>query len=461
MFAGLDFGTSNCAMAICNDDRPQLLPMEGASPFIPSALYALDRTLISDAISANIHDAGLRRHYQQNREKELLLGANTRRNLQLGDTEPYWFMGSEAITQYINNPGEGWFVKSPKSYLGTIGLRKEQLALFEDLVALMVLRVKNHGEQQTDASYSQVVIGRPINFLGIGGEESNRQAQQILYNAAQTAGFKDIEFFYEPLAAGIEFENTLTEDKTVLVMDIGGGTSDCSLIRMGPSLRHKIDRSDDFLGHAGIRVGGNDLDISLDYQELMLELGRNSLLKNGLFVPAHYYACAAKINDVNAQGTFQSREYRQGLVQLIADAQEPEKIRRLQKLQQYRLNFQLTHSAENCKIALSAEPSCTVDLSYIEAQLKTEITASKFEQAIEKSLHSITSIIDIVVEQGGSKPDIVFLTGGSCKSPIVRQAIQQKLGDVVTTDGDYFGSVVSGLATWANNVFRPSAKKGR
>ncbi|MEZ9417584.1 Hsp70 family protein, partial [Vibrio sp. 10N.286.49.E1] len=95
--------------------------------------------------------------------------------------------------------------------------------------------IKRQAELSTQEQIQQAVIGRPINFHGRGGQEANRQAEDILSRAAKRAGFLDIAFQFEPVAAGLDYESTLTENQTVLVVDIGGGTTDCSLLEMGPT----------------------------------------------------------------------------------------------------------------------------------------------------------------------------------------------------------------------------------
>jgi hypothetical protein len=87
-----------------------------------------------------------------------------------------------------------------------------------------------------------------INFQGLGGDDANAQAQGILERAAKRAGFRDVVFQFEPVAAGLDFEATLSEEKRVLVVDIGGGTTDCSLLLMGPQWREKADRQQSLLG---------------------------------------------------------------------------------------------------------------------------------------------------------------------------------------------------------------------
>lgn len=187
-------------------------------------------------------------------------------------------------------PEEGFYVRSPKSFLGATGLRVEQVALIEDIVTMMMLYIKQRAELsfgvKGEGAITHAVIGRPVNFQGIGGEESNQQAESILRLAALRAGFIDVDFLFEPLAAGMDFEASLTQDKTVLVVDVGGGTTDCSVVKMGPAHITLTDRSQDFLGHSGQRVGGNDLDIALSMKAFMPHLGLGCHMNNGLPVPS-------------------------------------------------------------------------------------------------------------------------------------------------------------------------------
>ena len=111
----------------------------------------------------------------------------------------------------MQEPDEGYYIKSPKSFLGASGLLPQQIDLFEDIVAAMMSNVKNLTEESLGRSVTQTVIGRPINFQGLRGEESNIQALKILTNAAKRVGFKDVEFQFEPVAAGFEYEASLTQ----------------------------------------------------------------------------------------------------------------------------------------------------------------------------------------------------------------------------------------------------------
>ena len=256
MFIGFDYGTANCSVAIMRDGKPQLLKMENGSTLLPSMLCAPTRESVSEWLYRH-HDvptpddetqALLRRAIRFNRDEDIDVHASSVQ------------FGLSSLGHYIDDPEEVYFVKSPKSFLGASGLKPQQVALFEDLVCAMMLHIRQQAQNQLPEAIIQAVIGRPINFQGLGGDEANSQAQGILERAAKRAGFQDVVFQYEPVAAGLDYEATLQEEKRVLVVDIGGGTTDCSLLLMGPQWHHRADRESSLLGHSGCRVGGNDLE---------------------------------------------------------------------------------------------------------------------------------------------------------------------------------------------------------
>ncbi|ROS05045.1 putative chaperone protein [Sinobacterium caligoides] len=459
MISGFDYGTSNCAIGVLNNKDNQhsaveLLPLERGHAFIPSALYAIERELICENVARLIGNKTLQPDYLNLRSNQLNLARAVRSREGISADEQSLFIGLDAFDEYQAMTGEGYFVKSPKSFLGASGLRSEFLAFFEDIVTAMMQGIKQRAEKHLGDSITHTVIGRPVNFQGRDAEASNRQAIDILTIAAKRAGFQSIEFLFEPLAAGLDFEAKLTEDKTVLVVDVGGGTTDCAMVRMGPSFRDNELRENDFLGHSGERIGGNDLDIQLAGRSLMPVFGMESLLKNGLPMPTQTFWDAVSTNDVAAQTVFNSMQTEQRIQQWLLDSTEPELIQRLIKFRAEKQNYQLVRSAEQCKISLSDNMLCAVELSYIEEQLRCDVSREQFASAIERPLAKMTELMDEAILQAGQQPDLIYITGGSAKSPVIRQAIQQQLGDIEVVDGDHFGSVAAGLTVWANKVFR-------
>jgi len=455
MIVGFDYGSSNCAMGVLQADQSvQLLPLYQQQKYVPSTLYALSRELICEGVARQIQTPSLRDTYLKERSQQLRMAAAARLSLGITSQEQTLFIGDEAIEQYVDLPEEGYFVKSPKSFLGASGLQTQHLAFFEDVVTAMMFQIKQAAERALGEAVTQTVIGRPVNFQGSGGEAANQQACRILRCAAERAGFTDVELLFEPLAAGIDFEADLTENKIVLVVDVGGGTSDCSMVKMGPDYRNKPERNADFLAHSGARVGGNDLDIHLAYHGLTPVLGMGGQLKNGLPLPSQPYWNCVSVNDIPSQVEFNSLGSIEMMAQMQRDAKEPEKVARLLQLQEQKQSYQLVRSAELAKIELSQQTEMTADLNYLAKDLAQTLNREVYELAIERPVAKIVDLMNEVIKQAGCTPELVYVTGGTTKSPAVRAAIASLLGDIEVVDGDHFGSVTAGLTRWAEKIYR-------
>ena len=450
MFIGFDYGTANCSVAVMHDGTPQLLEMENGSPLLPSMICAPTREAISEWLYRH-HEvpatddetqALLRRAVSFNREEGIDVLHNSVQ------------FGLSSLRQYMEDPEEVYFVKSPKSFLGASGLKPQQVALFEDLVCAMMLHIRQQAERQLAQPIDRAVIGRPINFQGLGGEEANRQAQGILDRAARRAGFLEVVFQFEPVAAGLDFEATLREEKRVLVVDIGGGTTDCSVLLMGPKWHHRSDREHSLLGHSGCRVGGNDLDIMLAFKQLCPLLGMGGQTEKGIALPILPWWNSVAINDVPAQNDFYSMANGRMLAELIRDAREPEKVAYLQKVWRQRLGYRLVRVAEESKIALSDSSQIATMLPFIAADLGCDISQADLASAISQPLQRILEQVTLALENSRVKPDVIYLTGGSARSPLLKHALAQQLPGIPLAGGDDFGSVTAGLARWADVVFR-------
>ncbi len=450
MFIGFDYGTANCSVAVMDGGRPRLLPLDGASPYMASMLCAPTREAVSEYLHTFWHvptgsdenQQLLRRAINANREEDIIL---TDHSLQFGQ---------RALANYIADPEEVYFVKSPKSFLGANGLKPQQIALFEDLVCAMMRHIKRQAEAALSTPITQAMIGRPVNFQGTGGEDANRQAQGILQRAAERAGFAEIAFQFEPVAAGLDFEATLTDEKIVLVVDIGGGTTDCSILLMGPEWLKQRDRRQSLLGHSGCRVGGNDLDIMLAFKSLMPSLGLGGITAKGLALPALPFWQAVAINDIPAQSEFYSSANGRFLRELIRDAADPATLAALLQVFRQRLSYRLVRSAEESKIALSAQTDTVAPLDFIQPGMQVPISQAELEEAIRQPLGRIQQQVDDVLSQSGApRPDVIYLTGGSARSPLLRSALENSLPGIPLASGDDFGSVTAGLARWAQRQF--------
>ncbi|EMJ5851883.1 molecular chaperone [Klebsiella aerogenes] len=449
MFIGFDYGTANCSVAVMQGDSPRLLTLENGSPLLPSMLCAPTREAVSEWLYRHHNvpadgaenQALLRRAINYNRDEDIEV---------LGNSVQF---GLASLHQYVDDPEEVYFVKSPKSFLGANGLKPQQVALFEDLVCAMMLHIKQQAQSQLSEQITQAVIGRPINFQGLGGDDANAQAQGILERAAKRAGFNDVVFQFEPVAAGLDFEATLDDEKRVLVVDIGGGTTDCSLLLMGPQWRQKADRQASLLGHSGCRIGGNDLDIALAFKCLMPLLGMGGETEKGIALPVLPWWNAVAINDVPAQSDFYSAANGRMLNDLLREARDADKVALLLKVWRQRLSYRLVRSAEESKIALSAQPDFNAELPFISDELATAISQQGLEEALNQPLARIMEQVKLALESSHETPDVIYLTGGSARSPLIKKALAAQLPGIPIAGGDDFGSVTAGLARWAQVVF--------
>jgi hypothetical chaperone protein len=435
MFAGFDYGTSQCSLGLWRDGV-QLVPLEHGSNQIPSTLYAPKPQLALE-------------REEQGEAATLDLTTSSFAALRFGH---------DALEAYLEDPSQGFYVKSPKSFLGATGLSEEVKERFITVVAAMMANVRRNAEATAGEAISQVVIGRPINFQGAGGESENQQALIMLVAAAKEAGFAEIAFLYEPMAAALELEARLGAERCVLVVDIGGGTTDCSFVRIGGGGIEAINRDDDILGHAGERVGGNDYDQLLALHAMMPAFGFGDALTNGLPIPNTYFVDAISVNDVNAQQRFYSMRSREQLDKFIREARQPERITRLRGVQRGRLSHRLVRSAEQAKITLSDDERTTVDLGYVEEALDADAQRGQFREGCERLLVHLSTLIGETVDQAGRRPDLVYLTGGMAKATIVREYLWKILGDVEVVDSDHFSSVTEGLTLWARRLFGEGAR---
>jgi hypothetical chaperone protein len=430
VFAGFDYGTSNCSIGLIRDGRVRLVPLEEGDTLIPSTLYAPRPDLQLTHVTADIRG----------------LDVTTRSFDELR-------FGRAALAAYLERPAAGYFVQSPKSFLGAKGLSDEIKARFVGVVAAMMANVKRHADAAAGEPVNAVVIGRPINFQGAGGSEQNRDAVAMLIAAARDAGFEQIEFLYEPMAAAMEYEARLDREQLVLVLDIGGGTTDCSFVRVGPRRRNAKVRDTDILGHAGERIGGNDYDQLLALRSIMAQLGFGDGLISGLPIPNTYFVDAVSTNDVNAQQRFYSPSTRERLTRFVAEARAPERIARLREVQAQRLSHRLVRSAERAKVALSDTDTAVVDLDYLEQGLRATADQTQFAIACERLLTHLHGLVSGAVTSAAVQPDVIYLTGGMARAAIVRSYLKSEFPQARFVDSDHFASVTEGLTLWAQRVF--------
>jgi hypothetical chaperone protein len=366
--------------------------------------------------------------------------------------------GAEGIATYIGQT-EGRLMRALKSILGSplidektaLGHRKVALT---EVVEIFIRHLKAKAEAFAGEEISAVVHGRPVRFVD-HDDKADAKAQRVLEGIARSVGFRHVAFVYEPIAAAYHYEETATAEEVVLIADIGGGTSDFTVIRIGPDRRSRADRTNDILASAGVRVGGTDFDTLLSLDAVMPELGLGTYLfeKNLPMPKALYYELAtwATINF-----TYSHQNERE-LKTLVADSREPEKTRRLLKTIRSRLGHRIAFAVEDAKIALSADGEIAIALAFIEAALAVAATRKRFEAAIKAKTDLLFTTASKCVRDAGLKPsDIhtIFFTGGSSLVPAVRNTISRAAPAARAATGSDFLSVALGLTREAERRFR-------
>ena len=426
VYAGIDFGTSNCTAGYLQQDEPTLWPLEDQSNYLSSALY-IEKPPVDD----------------EDENKVISL------NQLLREQHPV-YLGQAAHQKYSQDPLGGVFIRSPKSMLGS-RLTAAQTQVYEKVCALMLQHIRQKAGGET---LEYAVLGRPIHFQGIDGAKGDDRAEAILRAAAASVGFKEIQFAYEPVAAAIEYERTLSREQKVLVVDIGGGTSDISLVRLGPQLRQNTSRTADLLGHSGRRIGGVDMDIKFAIYGLMPALGRGTLALSGRPLPSALFSDAVNIIDIQAQENFYQTATEKTIAALIADAQQPALVQRLMTMYRHHLSYYLVQQAEQAKIELASVNTQQVSLARLEPDLAIDLSADALSQAIYVELNGIRKLVQDCLQNAGSVPDQIFLTGGASAAAGVVGVLQQVLPDTPIMRGDRFGSVGKGLCSIAKQLYQ-------
>ncbi len=404
---GIDFGTSNSAIAwLSTDGQAQLIPLEGDALAMPTAVF----------YNAEEHST----HF-----------------------------GREAIAHYLEGT-EGRLMRSLKSLLGSPLLMEttvinNQLVNFSDIITTYLAELRERATRHLGIAPTRVVMGRPVHFVD---DDATRdaQAEEALRHAAERVGFTDIAFQLEPIAAALDYEQRLTRETTVLVADIGGGTSDFTVVRLGPERMHKVNRTDDVLATTGVHIGGTDFDQKLSLGQLMPLLGYGHLGPDHREVPNRVFFDLATWHLINWQYQPKAMAQAKALQVNYSDVRLHD---RLMRVLTERYGHHMAHDIEQAKIRCSqTDTDSPIDLSYVESDLTTSLSPSDLHAHLAQLLaHTVACARECVhrADLPKGKPDAIYLTGGSSALRTFQQALQTEFAGVPLVEGDLFGGVASGL----------------
>lgn len=409
---GIDFGTSNSAVGISINGSISLVPLELGETSIPTALFF-------------------------NADDE-------RTNF-----------GREAIAAYTDG-AHGRLLRSIKSILGSTLVDDTTIVAghsltYENIISVFLRHLREVAQTHVSAELSQLVLGRPVHFVDDDAARDAR-AETTLENAAREAGFRDVLFQFEPIAAAFDYERTLERDETILVIDIGGGTSDFTVIQLGPSRRGAIDRRSDILSTSGVHIGGTDFDRRLSLVTAMRSLGIGSKGNAGRPIPTSIYFDLATWHRINLLYSRKEMHLAEHLRLVYADPRHHE---RLMTVLHRRFGHRIAADVERAKIAVAGGGRHALDIAYIERGLKCVVTEKALVRAIADDIDRVLETAESAVSAALGKrgPDTLYFTGGSTAVQALRDAFRTRFPDSRIVAGDMFGSVARGLAVFAERAF--------
>ena len=412
---GLDFGTSNSTLGQVDAfGTPHLLGLEDGKQTIPSVIFF------------GFEDDTIR-------------------------------FGRDAVAEYVSG-ADGRLMRSLKSVLGT-GLIGDSTRVkarsygFLEILGIFIGELKDRAERELGQGVDSVVCGRPVHFVD-DDAAADAAAQDQLEGAVRAQGFKHIAFQFEPIAAALDYERQVTGEKLALIVDLGGGTSDFTVIRVSPERAKAAERGSDILATAGVHVGGTDFDRLLSMAKVMPELGLGSRTKDGKrHLPVAPYYDLSTWHRINRLYTAQTLRDLRGTMR---EAQAPARVGMMIELIEERLGHRLVGAVEAAKIALSDAAETDFAFAVRDQKIETVMSVGDLTGALENSVQRIEATIAETLRRaavGADAIDSLILTGGSTQVPIIASRLEALFPDAQLVRTDVLGSVGLGLAMDAGRKF--------
>lgn len=361
--------------------------------------------------------------------------------------------GPEGIEQYLSADVKGRLIQSLKSFLSSRNLHSTEVFgrryTIEDLIARILRDLREKAEHQFGIRIRSAVVGRPVHFVGAETQEDDVYAEGRLRSAFESAGYESVGFEMEPVAAAHYYESTLDHDELILIGDFGGGTSDFSLVHVGPTVRRRESVSGSIVGNAGVGIAGDAFDAKIIRHLVSPALGAGSQLRSLgkiLTVPNWVYIRLERWHHLSL---LRGREVLAMLRGVHAQSLEPEKIGALIHFIREDLGFHLHRAVQKAKSDLSNKAEATFQFSDGFVDLAATVQRATFEEWISEELEKIAGCVDSLLTTSSvlaKDIDMVFLTGGSAFVPAVRRIFETRFGKQRIRGGNEFTSVARGLA---------------
>lgn len=407
---GIDFGTTNSALSIYDEEKKEILN----TIIIPSLIYFPSTTAINEA---------------------------------------KYVIGENAIKSYLSDGMKGRFIKSIKQILSRSSFTETRIQNkrynASDLVTLILKELKERADKIIGQDCQKAVIGRPV-FFDDDNTMKDTLAQNRLSKAAENAGFSEVRFQFEPIGAAFAYEKTITHKEKVLVADLGGGTTDFTYLILDPAKVGSKDRKNDMMATGGIYIGGDSFDSAFMWEKGTPYFGKNTIYEatpgKPLTVPKSLFANICSwdkmnfFNGLRIQKDIEDYYYYSG-----KDAQ----FKNLITLIENNLGYSVFQAIEKTKIGLSSETTANFTYRNMGITIDEEISLATYNGIIEKDITRINAYLNEFLTTNNINPleiDSLFLTGGTSMVSAVQGLFKTKFPHLKINSGDNFKSVAKGLA---------------
>ena len=361
--------------------------------------------------------------------------------------------GPEGIERYLAADPKGRLIQSLKSFLTSESLRSTEVfgrrRTLEELIARILRDLREKAERHFGQEVRTAVVGRPVHFVGAEREYHNMFAERRLTEAFRIAGFDSVQFEMEPVAAAHFYESRLDHNELILIGDFGGGTSDFSLVQVGPAVLKRGRTPEDLIGNAGVGLAGDAFDSKIVRHLVSPALGAGTDMRSMekvLPVPGWVYS---KLEHWHHLSFLKAKETLTMLRSVRGHAFEPDRIEALIHLIQEDLGYELHRAVQKVKCDLSEQETARFVFSDGYVGLDELVRREDFESWIDEELRQIEDCVDGLLASSSVSPDevdMVFLTGGTSFVPAVRRIFESRFGKDRIRAGNEFTSVARGLA---------------
>jgi hypothetical chaperone protein len=408
---GIDFGTSNSALSIFDEERNQIIKTIS----IPSLLYFPKELEVADQITYSV--------------------------------------GQSAIDSYLQDDMQGRFMKSIKRVLPRSSFIETRVGGHRltavDLASFILSTLKKLADEAIGFNCTKAIIGRPV-FFDDEDASKDELAQKRLKLAAQKAGFKEVAFQFEPIGAAFAYEKEISTKERVLVADLGGGTSDFTLINLDPTHTGKKDRRKDIVATGGIYIGGDNFDSAFMFDVGTPYFGRGvqyqSMPNKMLSLPLSFFTNICSWEKMNF---FNGQKIKNDLNRYYFLTNNNPKFKNLLTLTEHNLGYAVFQAIEKTKIELSNIASSTFQYHNLDIHINEQISLTQYNQIIQKDIVKIENYLNQFLLSNKIEPhqlDSIFITGGTSLVQAVQELFKAKFPQTKINSGDNFISVAKGLA---------------